>query len=152
MHTNEHLRDELFLLGPVGLQLGELQALTRKPIEDFRGTSFVIEANGTLAIQDFALGGEHLDAPATIVHFGRHCVLAHGDARARRIDQAHGFVGQLPRGDVGQLGIHNVTAKPATRFVPAATLCSHTTSGAAGQCFNPPPTLRPIERPTPNAS
>ena len=53
-----------------------------------------------LRADDFQLGFQRLDAPAAIFHFGRHRVLADGDAGAGGVEQADRLVRQLARRNV----------------------------------------------------
>ena len=50
-----------------------------------------------LAPDDLQLDLQRLDPAAAVLHLGRHGVLADGDARAGRVEQAHRLVGQLAR-------------------------------------------------------
>ena len=59
-----------------------------------------VDADRFLAADDLALGAQRLEAALAVLELGRRRVLADGDARARRVEQAHRLVGQLAAGDV----------------------------------------------------
>jgi hypothetical protein len=96
----EDLLDERLLRPPARLEPDQALPLAREL--ELRGglARADVPAGGLLAADDLQLDAERLDAPAAVLDLRGHGVLADGDARAGRVQQAHGLVGELARRDV----------------------------------------------------
>lgn len=88
------------LLCPAAFQLGQALALGSQEVLAVDLAVANGNADRLFPGDDLQLGFQGLDAPAAIVHLGRHGVQADGDAGASGIQQADGFVRQLARGNV----------------------------------------------------
>ncbi len=96
----EHAIDDRLFVLPALLETGQAVALAAELVVDIAAPRADVDAHRRLAVDDRPLDLHRLDAPPRVLDLGGNRVLAHGDAGARRIEQAHRLVGQLARGNV----------------------------------------------------
>src|SRR6185369_17943368 len=92
--------DQRFFGAPAALDLLELLVFFDQLAIDFATPAAGVDAHRLLARDDLQLLLEHVDAASAVFDLGRDAVLADRDARARGVEQADGFVGQLAVGNV----------------------------------------------------